>query len=111
MAIISVKVVGFEGESVLLKYATENSAKSIDEYDAIAYQPRALGFSNLEDFIEGIKPALLNQAIYRDNLEKIPEDLDLSQWVGHESTHAYEPPHNASLVQVNDALNDPEIAI
>jgi hypothetical protein len=111
MAILNLKVVGAEGESVLIKYATENSAKPIDEYDAVAYQPRALGYSTLEEFIEGIKPALLNQAIYRDNLEKVPADLDVSAWIGHESTHAYEPPHNPSLVQANDALKEPEVAI
>lgn len=111
MAILNLKVVGIEGESVLIKYVTENSAKPIDEYDAIAYQPRTLGYSTLEEFIEGIKPALLTQAIHRDNLEKIPEALDTSAWIGHESTHAYEPPHNPSLVQANDALKEPEVSI
>jgi hypothetical protein len=111
MAILNVKIVGVDGDSVLIKYATENSAKPIDEYEAVAYQPRALGYANLEDFAEGIKPALLNAAIYRDNLEKVPESLDLSAWVGHEVSHVYEPPHNPSLVQTNEAIKDPEVAI
>ena len=111
MAILNLKIVGIEGESVLIKYATENSEKPIDDYEAVAYQPRALGYSTLEDFVEGIKPALLNAAIYRDNLEKTPAELDMSAWVGHESTHAYEPPHNPSLVQTNEAIKDPEVAI
>ncbi len=113
MAILNVKIVGTEGESVLIKYTTENSAKPIDEYEAIAYQPRTMGYSTLEEFIEGIKPGLLSTAILRDNLEKVPEQLDMSLWIGHESTHAYEPPHNPSLVstQTNEALKEPEVAL
>ena len=110
MAILNVKIVGIEGDSVLVKYATDNSAKSIDEYDAIAYQPKALGYSSVDQFIEGIKPSLLNQAMHRDNLEQIPEDLDLSDWHGHESTHVYVPLNNLNL-QTNPALTNPEISI
>jgi hypothetical protein len=111
MAILNVKVVGVEGESILIKYATENSAKPIDEYDAVAYQPRALGYATVEEFIERIKPSLLDQAVHRDNLEKLPEELDLSKWVGHEISHVYTPlNHNVSL-QTNEAIKEPEVQI
>jgi len=110
MAILNVKIVGIEGDSVLVKYATDNSAKSIDEYDAVAYQPKALGYSSVDQFIEGIKPSLLDQAMHRDNLEQVPEDLDLSDWHGHESAHVYVPLNNLNL-QTNPALTNPQISI
>ena len=111
--ILNVKITGIEGDSVLVKFSSENSAKNIDEYDAVAYQPKALGYGSIEAFVQGIQPALLDQAIHRDNLEKVAEaELDLSQWVGHESEHAFATlsDHNASLI-TNEAVANPEVAI
>lgn len=90
MATINVKIVGVEGDSVLVKYASENSAKSVDEYDAVAYQPKAMGYHTLEEFIEGIKPGLLAQVLIRDKQESTPDELDLNDWTGHESEHVVE---------------------
>lgn len=90
MATINVKIVGVEGDSVLVKYASENSAKSIDEYDAVAYQPKAMGYHTIEEFVEGIKPGLLAQVLIRDRQESAPAELDLSTWAGHESEHTVE---------------------
>jgi hypothetical protein len=87
MATLNLKIVGIEGEAVLVKYATENSAKSIDDYEAVTYYPKAMGFHSVEEFVEGIKPTLLAQAQVRDKTEAVPLDLDLSAWVGHESAH------------------------
>jgi hypothetical protein len=113
MALLKIKIVGAEEDSILIKYATENSEKSIDEYDAVAYQPKTLGFATIEDFVAGIQPALLDMAIARDNLEKCAKvQMDLSMWVGHESEHAYATlsDHNASLI-TNEALANPEVSI
>ena len=113
MAILKIKIVGAEADSILIKYATENSKKSIDEYDAVAYQPKVLGYGTIEEFVQGIQPALLDQAIHRDNLEKVAEmEMDLSQWVGHESEHAYATlsDHNASLI-TNEAVANPEVPV
>lgn len=87
MTTINVKIVGVEGDSVLIKYTSENSAKSIDDYEAVAYQPLAMGYTSIDDFIEGIKPGLLSQVITRDNLESVSKEHNISDWVGHESSH------------------------
>jgi len=87
MTTLNIKIVGTEGESVLVKFASENSAKSIDEYDAVAFQPKAMGYHTVEEFIEGVKPGLLAQVIVRDRQESAPADLDLSSWAGHEAEH------------------------
>ena len=87
MTTLNIKIVGTEGESVLVKFASENSAKTIDAYDAIAFQPKAMGYHTLDDFIEGIKPGLLAQVIVRDRQESAPAELDLRGWAGHEAEH------------------------
>jgi len=87
MTTLNIKIVGTEGESVLIKYASENSAKPIDEYETIAYQPLAMGYISVDEFIEGIKPGLISQVIIRDKLESAPKQLDISEWAGHESSH------------------------
>lgn len=89
MATINVKIVGIEGDSVLVKYASENSAKPIDEYDAVAYQPKVMGYNSLEEFIDGIKPSLLSLVETRDASEQ--STLDLSSWVDYEGTHDVQP--------------------
>ena len=106
--ILNVKIVGVEGDSVLVKYASENSAKPIDEYDAVAYQPKAMGYTSIDAFIEGIKPSLIAQVTARDNSEKVPEALDLNNWVGHESSHDHEL---APDLTANPALQNPEVIL
>jgi hypothetical protein len=104
---LNVKVVGVEGESVLVKYASEYSAKSIDEYDAVAYQPKAMGYDSIEQFIEGIKPGLIAQVTLRDSTEQV-KDVDFSAWIGHESEHAETL---QSELNVNDAFKNPEVKL
>jgi hypothetical protein len=87
MTTLNVKIVGTEGESVLVKFASENSAKTIDEYDAVAFQPKVMGYHTVDEFIEGIKPGLLAQVIVRDRQESAPADLDLSAWSGYQGEH------------------------
>jgi hypothetical protein len=87
MTTLNVKIVGTEGESVLVKFASENSAKTIDEYDAVAFQPKVMGYHTVDEFIEGIKPGLLAQVIVRDRQESAPADVDLSAWAGYQGEH------------------------
>ena len=82
-----VAIVGDEGNSVLVKFATPNSLKSIDEYDAIAYQPAGAGYTDVNGFIEGIKTSLLFTAMVRDKLEQAANNpVDYSTWVGVEQS-------------------------
>ena len=84
MAKITVKIVGVEGESVLIKYASENSLKSIDKYEAVAYQPRLMGYTTVEEFVEGIKPSLLALVEARDKTEQT--NIDLNSWKNFQKT-------------------------
>ena len=83
---LKIKIVGSEGDSVLVKYASANSLKNIDEYPAIAYQPKQLGLTSfdIDSFIKYITPVLIDYVKARDAAEKV--EIDTSQWVGHETT-------------------------
>ena len=84
---LKIKIVGVEGDSVLVKYASVNSLKSIDEYPAIAYQPKHLGLEifDIDSFIKCITPALIDYVKMRDASERV--EIDTTQWVGHEATY------------------------
>ena len=83
MATVNIKIVGTDGDSVLVKYASENSAKSIDEYDAVAFQPAAMGYATAEAFLNGIKHQLTDECINRDRLENVDtSNVDLNAWAG-----------------------------
>ena len=99
MTTLTIKIVGTEGDSVLVKFASENSANPIDEYDAIAFQPQAMGYTTKEEFIEGIKPTLLEQVIVRDKLENA-ETIDVSSWVDTVEIQAEEPLDPDAEVQI-----------
>ena len=85
---LKIKIVGVEGDSVLVKYASAESLKSIDEYPAIAYQPKQLGLpsTDIDAFIEFITPTLAQYVTARDASEKV--EVDTTQWVGHETTRS-----------------------
>lgn len=83
MTTVNIKIVGSQGDSVLVKYASENSAKSIDEYDAIAYQPTSMGYTTADDFLNGIREPLTAACIYRDRLENADtSNINLDDWAG-----------------------------
>lgn len=109
MTTLNIKIVGTEGDSVLVKYASENSAKPIDDYDAIAYQPKSMGYSSVDEFIEGIKPGLISQVIIRDRLESAENEIDISQWNGHESSH--DMPVDPAAPLPSQVIADPEVVL
>lgn len=85
---LKIKIVGVEGDSVLVKCASDESLKNIDEYPALAYQPKNLGLTttDLDTFIEFLTPALTDYVKVRDETEKV--EIDTSIWVGHETTRS-----------------------
>lgn len=88
MTTINIKIVGIEGDSVLVKYATDASAKNIDEYDAVAYQPKSMGYTTVDEFFDGIKEGLLGVAMLRDKIEKTSnENVDFTAWNGATAEH------------------------
>jgi hypothetical protein len=99
MTQLTIKIVDTEGDSILVKFASENSAHGIDEYDAVAFQPQAMGYTTKEEFIEGIKPALLEQVKLRDKLEN-SEAVDVSSWVDTIEVQVEEPLDPDAEIQI-----------
>lgn len=94
MAKIYIKISGVQGDSVLVKYASDRSAKTVDEYDAVAYQPKLMGYSDVNSFIKGIAPTLVPIVKARDNAES--NVVDPSDWVDH--TAVYDVPQTEPMV-------------
>lgn len=103
MTTITVKIVGAEGDSVLVKYASENSLKPIDEYEAVAYQPKAMGFNTMKEFVDAIKPGLLPLVEQRDAAER--STVDLTSWVDYQSVSNVSAPAQITPVTIPTALD------
>lgn len=97
MAKLYIKIVGAEGDSVLVKYASDSSVKTVEEYDAVAFQPKTMGYSDVDSFIKGITPFLVTAVAARDKAER--NTVDPSDWVNH--TAVYDIPVLEPVVPFN----------
>jgi len=86
MSKITIKIVEVDQENhtVLVRYASEASAKNIDEYPAVAFQVTNYNVSSIEQFIEAIRPQVSLYVWQRDQAENPPTPVDLSGWHGHD---------------------------
>jgi hypothetical protein len=85
MSKINIKIVEIDQatHSVLVKYASENSKKSIDEYPAVAFQVTNYNATTPEEFIEAIRPQVSLYVWQRDQAENPPTPVNISGWDGH----------------------------
>jgi hypothetical protein len=112
MSKINIKIVEVDQAShtVLVKYTSEKSNKSIDEYPAVAFQVINYNVKTLEEFIEAIRPQISLYVYQRDLAENPPESIEISAWLGHDTqVDAYELP--APAAPAVPALVDPEVNI
>jgi hypothetical protein len=112
MSKINIKIVEVEQStnSVLVKYASENSKKTIDEYPAVAFQVNNFPVSTIDEFIEAIRPQISLYVYLRDLSENPIENLDISSWGGHTvQVDAYELP--AEAPPPVPALDSPEVTL
>lgn len=88
MSKITIKIVEVDQESqtVVIKYASEDSKKSIDDYPPVAFQISNYGVSTPEEFIEKITPQVTYWLLDRDAKEKSTTNVNVSTWLGHEAT-------------------------
>jgi hypothetical protein len=111
---INIKIVEIDQSShtVLVKYASENSKKSIDEYPEVAFQVTNYNAKTPEEFIEAIRPQVSLYVWQRDQQENPAESIDLSGWHGHtaEVDH-YQIADPALASQLIPAQLNPEIVI
>ena len=114
MSKINIKIVEIDQatHTVLVKYASENSKKSIDEYPAIAFQVTNFNVSNPEEFIEAIRPQVSLYVWQRDQAENPPTPVDLSGWHGHAAeVEAYTLAEAALANQQPAVQQNPEVQV
>jgi len=112
MSKINIKIVEVDQAShtVLVKYASENSNKSIDEYPAVAFQVTNYIAKTPEEFIEAIRPQISLYVYQRDLAENPSEPVEISTWLGHDvQVDAYELP--AAAPAAVPALENPEVTV
>ena len=112
MSKINIKIVEIDQDShtVLVKYASEVSAKNIDEYPAVAFQVTNYNVNTPEEFIEAIRPQISLYVWQRDQAENPPTPIDLNGWNGHTAeVTAYELPAPAPAIV--PALENPEVIV
>jgi hypothetical protein len=111
---INIKIVEIDQSShtVLVKYASENSKKSIDEYPEVAFQITNYNVKTPEEFVEAIRPQVSLYVYQRDLAENPSTPVDLSAWHGHtaEVDH-YQPTDTALASQLIPAQQNPEIVL
>ena len=113
MTQLTIKIVDTEGDSVLVKFASENSAKTIDEYDAVAFQPKTMGYATKEEFVEGVKPVLLSMVETRDASEQ--SNIDLSSWSDYEDSSEVTSSNEVDVIpdspDETQSLPEPEVTL
>jgi hypothetical protein len=112
MSKINIKIVEVDQatHTVLVKYASENSNKNIDEYPAVAFQVSNYNVANLDEFIAAIRPQISLYVYQRDIAENPSTPVDISGWNNHTvEVEAFELP--APAAPAVPALANPEVTL
>ena len=87
---IKVKICDYDklSNSVIVKFSSDTTAKSIDEYDACAYQPTMFSATDPESVIKEIARAGIFTVTEQEKKEKFVEDTttiqQYQQYIGQE---------------------------
>ena len=112
MSKINIKIVEVDQDShtVVLKYASEKSVKTIDEYPGVVFQVSNYNVANLDEFIAAIRPQISLYVYFRDLAESPNQAIDISSWSGQSvEVDAFELP--APAQQPVEALANPEVVL
>lgn len=108
---LTVKVTSQDGELVYVKFKSQNSANDIEDYTPVAFNPRTMGYRNLDDFISGIKDTLVMLCWNRDQAEQHSPEIIYTGWVGFETSMdipTFGAPHET---QLPPAAVNPEVQL
>ena len=103
---LTVKITAQNGELVFVKFKSQNSLNDIEDYEPQAFNPRLMGYKNLDDFVSGIKDTLVMLCWNRDQSEEYSQEIIYTGWVGFETSMdipTFGAPHETQLppAQVN----------
>jgi hypothetical protein len=112
---INIKVVEIDQttNTVVVKYASENSKKTAEEYAGTAFQVGNFNVKNFDEFIEAIRPYVSLYVWQRDQAENPTTPVDISGWSGNSvEVDNYVPPvAPAAPTQVTPAQANPEVTL
>jgi hypothetical protein len=82
MSRITIKIVDIDraANNIIVKYASDASAKSIDEYSAMGFQITDPRITTPEQFIDSIRYQLSQYVAVRDAFESHVAEIDFSMW-------------------------------
>ena len=112
MSKITIKIIDIDraANNIIVKYASDASAKPIDEYSAMGFQITDSSILTPEQFIESIRYTVTQYVTVRDALESHTAAIDFSAWSG------FTAEVEASVIiptvpAVVDALATPEVIL
>ena len=116
MSKISIKIVEIDqrSRSVVLKFASENSLRPMEEYDGIAFTVANFNSLTPEEFIEAVRPQISSMVLARDQAEQLVDRLDVTAWNGYTTiVDSIEIAHidPAVSTQMIPALNNSEVIL
>ena len=114
MSKINIKIVEIDQatHTAVVKYASGNSKKNIDEYPGVAFQITNYNATTPEEFIEAIRPQVSLYVWQRDQQENPAESIDISGWHGHTAeVDPYTPVDPAQPSQVTPAQVSAEVTL
>lgn len=116
MSKISIKIVEIDQRtrSVVLKFASENSLRPLEEYDGIAFTVANFNSLTPEEFIDAVRPQISSMVLARDQAERLVNTLDITSWNGYTTTvESIEISHIDPAVssQMIPALNNSEVIL
>lgn len=114
MSKITIKIIDVDraANNIIVKYASDNSAKPIDEYSALGFQVVDPSISTPEQFVESIRYQLSQYVAVRDAFESQSTEIDFSSWSGFttvvESANLVDPVLQSQLIA---AQANPEVTL
>lgn len=97
--IIKIVEIDLSTQSVVVKFASENSKKSIDDYDGLSFHVPNYDAITPEQFIELLRPQISQLVQDRDSVESRTGKVDIESWIGYTTT--------VESVEVVNTLVDP----
>lgn len=114
MSNINIKIIEVDPSTltILVKYASDTSAKSVDEYDPIAFRLTDPTITTPEAFIESIRADLTYLVAARDIAESTLSTVDITSWYGYSATvNAVAIVDPAAVNQQVAGLANPEVEL
>lgn len=114
MSKITIKIIDIDraANNIIVKYASDISAKSIDEYSAMGFQITDPTITTPEQFVESIRYQISHYVAVRDAFENQVNQIDFSSWNGFttevESISLADPVLQSQLIA---AQSNPEVTL